>query len=252
MNPLENFPPLYYINLDRRPDRNEHMVKLIATYGLDGTRVAAVDGKEPIHSRLDVIPERLRPVEIATTISHLQTIRHWLSHSKSDTAILCEDDVSFDTVSSWGCSWKHIKEQFPPYWDIVQLCIIYHPLHECTISLHHRPTTNFSAACYMINRRYAEKLMSLYWNKETKKWRLHGLAPYPLTAEEAIYRPGACLSIPLFTYTGTMGSDIQSQDHIDQYHAISKNIHQFIWKHNTALSLLPMMPPQQIKLNPQK
>lgn len=250
MNPFDQFPPLYYINLDRREDRKQHMEKLLQTYDLSATRVSAVDGSQSIQNKVDVVPARLRPVEIACTLSHLQAIRSWLIHSKSDTAVICEDDISFETVSSWGCSWKQIEEKFPVYWDIVQLGIIYHPLHECTISLHHRPTTNFSTLCYVIRRRYAEKLMSLYWNKETKKWKLHGLAPYPLTAEEALYRPGACLSLPLFIFTNTMGSDIQSQAHLDQYHAFSKQISTYIWQHHNALALLPMMPPQQIKRNP--
>jgi hypothetical protein len=106
---------------------------------------------------------------------------------------------------------------------------------------------DYSAACYMVNRRYAKKLMELYWNEDTQKWRLHGLHPFPLTSEEAIYRPGACLSIPLFTFMGTMGSDIQTKAHLDQYHNYSKALNEHLWKQTTAKQLLPMFPFQTLR-----
>jgi GR25 family glycosyltransferase involved in LPS biosynthesis len=250
MTELESFPPIYYINLDRRQDRDKHIKKLLATYKLKGVRVPAVDGKNlnSFEEYVDVHPPNLKPVQIACTISHLQTIRYWLENSDTDTAVICEDDVSFETVSSWGSSWKDIMTEIPSYWDILQLCIIYHPKQDVIINLHHRTMYDFSAACYMINRRYAQKLMSLYWNEDTKKWKLHGNnGPFPLTSEEAVYRPGACLSIPLFTFTNTMGSDIQSQDHLDQYHLYSKKLSSVLWSNIKVKQLLSMWPLQMIK-----
>jgi GR25 family glycosyltransferase involved in LPS biosynthesis len=249
-NPLESFPPLYYINLDSRQDRKKHMEKMINMYSLQATRISAVNGKNLVDQYVEQIPPRLRQVEIACTVSHLTAIREWYTTSNSETAIICEDDVCFDGVTSWGSSFNEIVNELPPYWDMVQLCIIYHPLHEKIISLHHRVTYDFSAAIYMIRRSYAEKLLKLYWKEDIGKWNINGYHyPLPLTSEEAIYRPGVILSIPLFTFMDTMGSDIQSKEHLDQYHAYSKKLYEHIWKQykGKAKALLQMMPSQVVK-----
>lgn len=250
MNPLHDFPPIYYINLDSRLDRKQHMEKMIDMYSLHATRISAIDGKQPVASYVEQLPPRLRPVEIACTVSHLRAIREWYTTSDTDTAIICEDDVCFDGVASWGCSFTDMIGQLPSYWDMVQLCIIYHPLHEKIITLHHRTTYDFSAAIYLIRRSYAEKLLQLYWKEELGKWNISGQRfPLPLTSEEAIYRPGVILSVPLFTFMGTMGSDIQSKEHLDQYHTYSKNLYHHVWKQykGNAKALLQMMPAQVIK-----
>ena len=250
MNPLESFPPVYYINLDHRQDRKKHMDEIIATYSLQATRVSAVNGKKPMESYVERRPQNLRPVEIACTLSHLQAIREWYTTSDTNTAIICEDDVCFSEVPSWGCSWADIVARLPAYWEVVQLCIIYHPLQDKILNLHHRTTYDFSTAIYMIKRSYAQKLLQLYWKEDIGKWNLDGAYyPLPLSAEEALYRPGVTLSLPLFVFMGTMGSDIQSQEHQDQYHAFSKQLYHYVWKQyaGKGLSLLQMMPQQMIK-----
>jgi GR25 family glycosyltransferase involved in LPS biosynthesis len=250
MNPLESFPPVYYINLDSRKDRQKHMEGIIQTYSLQATRISAVHGKKPLLGFVENIPDNLRPVEVACCLSHLRAIREWYSTSNTDTAIICEDDVCFDEVKSWGCSWSDIVARLPAYWDVVQLCIIYHPMQDKILNLHHRTTYDFSAAIYMIKRSYAQKLLQLYWKEDIGKWNIDGAYyPLPLTSEEAVYRPGVVLSIPLFTFMGTMGSDIQNQDHLDQYHAFSKQLYHYVWKQyaGKGLALLQMMPQQIIK-----
>ena len=246
---LAGFPPLYYINLNRRKDRDTHMKQYLKKYKLNGTRVEAFDGSVAgfYDDLVEATPPHLRDVEIACTLSHLNAIRQWLDTSDSDTAFICEDDLSFDTISSWGCTWKDIESQIPHYWDIVQMCVIHHPQREIILNLHHRTMYDYSTACYLIHRRYAQKLMSLYWNDATKLWKLDMVVPFPLTSEEAVYRPGACLSVSLFTFTGTMGSDIQSKDHLDQYHNFSKQLHQAVWQQRNAPQLMKMWPLQIFK-----
>lgn len=243
---LEGFPPLYYLNLKRRKDRDEHMKKLIKTYKLNGTRVEAVDGTVvgSYDNLVEATPPYLKDVQIACTISHLQTIRHWLLNSDTETAVICEDDVSFEHVEQWGVNWKEIESAFPHYWDIIQMCVIFHPNQDIIFNLHHRTMYDYSAACYMVNRRYAKKLMDLYWNDAAQCWRLHVVVPFPLTSEEAVYRPGSCLTIPLFTFTGSMGSDIQNKDHLEHFHTFSKMLHKHLWQQIKAPQLLNMWPLQ--------
>lgn len=53
-----------------------------------------------------------------------------------------------------------------------------------------------------------------------------------MTSEETIYNPRVCLSIPLFTYTNSHGSDIQMPEHLHQIHKSQKNMY---WMHYNVL-----------------
>lgn len=139
-------------------------------------------------------------------------------------------------------------DKLPYYWDIFQCCITYHPLHPATISLHTHQTTDFSAVCYLIRRPYAEKLMSLYWRAGT--WKLDYPSTLSLTAEEILYRPGVCLSMPLFTYTNEFESSIQTREHMNSYHVPSREFIIQVWQHvkktntdvlNKVVTLPPML-----------
>lgn len=243
-----NFPPLYYINLDHREDRNDYMTRLLHEFDLNGTRISATNGSKGLDSLsqyVDVLPSNLRPNEIACTISHLRAIQYWLQTSTSDTAMFCEDDISFSTLRKWNFTWDDVLSSLPYYWETLQCCIIYHPEKEKIISLHHRTSYDYSAACYVIKRSYAEKLMSYYWNTITKKWKLDYKTPFTLTSEETVFRPGVCLSVPLFTFTNEHGSDIQSTEHLETFHTFSKKIHSTIWDQLPKLqntSILKMFP----------
>ena len=246
---MENFPPVYYINLEHRVDKRAHMEKNIVPY-VNATRMVAIDGRKDNTDMLyhRSVPQRLKPTEIACTLSHLNTIREWLTTSKTETALICEDDVSFETVASWPFTWQQVVDKLPYYWDIFQCCITYHPLHPATISLHIHQTTDFSAVCYLIRRPYAEKLMSLYWREGT--WKLDYPSTFSLTAEEVLYRPGICLSMPLFTYTNEFESSIQTREHMNSYHVPSREFIIQVWQHvkktntdvlNKVVTLPPML-----------
>ena len=245
-----SFPPLYYINLDHRPDRNEHMRQLLEEYKVNGTRVPATDGTsgpQSLTRLVDFLPADLKASELACTVSHLRAIQYWLQTSQSETAMICEDDISFDGLRKWNFLWSDVLAALPYYWEVLQCCIIYHPEKEKIISLHHRTAYDFSAACYVIKRPYAKRLMSYYWNPATNRWRLDYKTAFRLTSEETIFRPGVCLSLPLFTFTNEHGSDIQSSDHLESWHALSKEIHASVWqglpklKNASVLQMIPVI-----------
>jgi hypothetical protein len=217
-------------------------------YKISGVRVPATDGSDGLESLarlVDKLPDNLSPNELACTISHLRAIKFWLETSKSDTAIICEDDICFSAVKKWNFSWDDVIASLPYYWEILQGCIIYHPQKEKIVTLHHRTSYDFSAAFYVIRRSYALRLMSYYWSPAANKWTLDYKTALKLTSEESIFRPGVCLSMPLFTFTNEHGSDIQSADHLESWHALSKKIHVAIWDQLPSLknaSILQMFP----------
>jgi len=246
---LDHLPPLYYINLDHRSEKRAYMEQLLSSHQLQGTRISAtnglVDNSDLLHE--GVIPARLKPTEIACTISHLRAIREWLTTSDTETALICEDDLSLDTVQHWPFTWRHVMDQLPYYWDIFQCCITYHPLHPPIISLHLHQTTDFSNVAYVIRRSYAEKLMRLYWRDGT--WKLDYPSVYPLTVEEVVYKPGVCFSLPLLTYTNEFESSIQTKEHMNTYHVPSREFICSIWKqiHKTNVNVLNLQQPVKVE-----
>ena len=265
---LAGLPPIYYINLDRRPDRLEHMEKMCKQYKVPSvTRTTAIDG-EKVANYLYQAPRtfkghevtgvnwdtsilnRMIPLkwtEIACLISHLRAIREWLESSNSPMALICEDDLSLETTTSWGCNWQEISTALGAAkmpdgsdWDTIQAALTYMPGHSNVISLHPRGNEDHCACAYFIRRGYAERLMATYWNAPLRRWSFTPRI-YRQTSEEVVYRDGKCLSIPLFTYLNT-GSDIQTKDHADALHIYSRNVALDVWKRESAMSLLQMSP----------
>lgn len=92
----------FYINLDRSPDRNQHVVSQASRLGWTCHRVQAVDGKQP--GQLDIIAKNdfvgMSGAELGCVGSHLKAVRTaWLANL--DYALIFEDDVSFDFVPHW-------------------------------------------------------------------------------------------------------------------------------------------------------
>lgn len=242
---LEGIPPLYYINLDRRRDRRDHMEKMLSDAGItNATRITATDGQRAANCITEA-PPGLSWSEIACLVSHLRAIREWLETSDSLTAIICEDDLSFETVPRWGCGWPTIaaalesaKMSDASDWELVQMAIIYTPGRPTTINLHERRPEDWSACAYLIRRPYAERLVSTYWNAASRRWSFPP-STVRQTSENVILLAGKCLSIPLFTYTRA-DSDIQTAEHVETFHTRSRDLVLSAWQTHNAQSLLRM------------
>jgi hypothetical protein len=240
---LQWLPPVYYINLDRRPDRRAHFEAIAAAAGLkDATRTVAVDGIKARALIKGAPPAALSVNELACLISHLRAIREWLETSDSEFAFICEDDVSFETAAHWGCNWSAIlgilKEEKMPSgadWDVIQAALTYVPELPAIMNLHPRLGQDWCAAAYLLRRSYAEKLIDTHWDVTTRRWTIPEGAGKP-TSENLILH-GNCLSIPLFTYINT-GSDIQSKEHTAVWHNSSRERVLAAWKSGSATKLV--------------
>ena len=205
---LEGFAPLYVINLESREDRRNYIVDAIKNIGIENYTIAkAVDGNNAdleslIHGR-EKLP--LSNPELGATISHLDTIKRWLGESDSDYAIIIEDDLSFETVDLWGFTFKDFLGSIDKEYDILQLCIIHN--YKINRKLHIKEKHDWSAACYLIKRSWAEKLIAKHYVNDK-------IALYPnweSLADALIYNEARAYSIPLFTYTLDFESSINKQ-----------------------------------------
>lgn len=168
MAKLDNFGPVYLINLPDQIERSQHMKKQFAKNNItDYTMIHAVDGRtsdlrEIVYGKYP----KLRSAEIGCIASHVKAIQTWLDTSDSEYAIIMEDDCSFDNVKHWQWDWNYFMANVPEDADIVQLVMLKED--NVKFNMHRKDRYNpsdffsysWSTACYLIKRSYAKKLIS--------------------------------------------------------------------------------------------
>lgn len=213
---LKGMGPVLWINLDTETDRQEHMNGLFDYYGIENTRISAIDARgdndatEFLYGRF---PELITPGELGCTMSHLKAIKHFYYETDLDYIIICEDDIVFDTVEYWPFTWSGFMSSVPYDWDVLQCSIT--STKNLRANLHPRLINDFCAAFYIITRHHAEKLIKHHVKGD--KYRLDQKIKPRATSEEIIYNSGRTYSIPMFTYRYDFDSGIH-QDHIEVFH----------------------------------
>lgn len=214
-NKLNNFPHVYYINLDDDVDRKVASEEQFDTYGVSYTRISGYDGRKSnlFEHLTGRYPPMMNSKEVGASLSHLKAINYWYCNSDSEYAIICEDDVSFVTVDYWPFNWDDIISNLPYDWEIFQMAIINDM--QVSANLHHRYINDFSAACYLIKRDYAKRLLSYHVHGE--KYKLdNGVKPRAV-ADDLVYNAGRAYAMPLFLYNVNLDSTIHTE-HINIYH----------------------------------
>lgn len=254
-NKLNNFPHVYYINLDDDVQRKVSTEEQFDSYGVKYTRISGFDGRksnlfEHLSGRY---PQQMNSKEVGASLSHLKAIKTWLETSDTEYAVVCEDDIVFEPVDYWPFDWDTIFKNLPYDWEIFQMAIINDI--QISVNLHHRYINDFSAAAYLIKRSYAERLLSYHVVGE--KYKLdNGVKPRAV-ADDLIYNAGRAYAMPLFTYNVNVDSTIH-QDHVATFHLNCYNVVTNFWKnegryikdwkqlfdYNPLFGRLPAMPQQ--------
>ena len=113
---LKNIGPIYYLNLDGQPEREEYMEDQLKYWEIENyTRISAYDGRDDDLS--DIIagryPMGMSSGETGCTTSHLKAIKHWMETSDSPYAIIMEDDVDLEIVKNWDFTWAQFYSLVP-------------------------------------------------------------------------------------------------------------------------------------------
>ena len=204
---LRGIPPVYCINLDDQPERWLYMKSQFEYWEIENyERISAYDGREDDLS--DILkgryPDNMSSGEVGCVTSHLKALKHWLETSDSSCALIIEDDCDLDPVKYWGFTWKDFYSKIPYSYDVVQLAII-NPA-QVHMQLHPRFVNDFSTACYVINRRYAQKLLDFHTKGD--KYKIDQRVLPRAVADDLIYNTGLTYSFPIFLYKLDLGSDI--------------------------------------------
>jgi GR25 family glycosyltransferase involved in LPS biosynthesis len=213
---LRNLPPIYYINLDSQVERRTYMEEQFKYWEIENyTRISAYDGRTSDLSEIlkGTYPENMTSGEIGCTCSHLKAIKEWYETTDTPYALIMEDDVDINIARFWNFTFSDFLAKVPYAWDCVQLAII--STGDINVPIHPRFVNSFSTACYILTRRYAEKLLSFHSRGDLYKLD-QGVTPRA-TADDLIYNAGLTYACPLFLYKLELGSTIHS-DHVELFH----------------------------------
>lgn len=164
--------PIFYINLDRSPHRNEFMCAQIKQLGAVATRCAAIDGNDIKVQYVNSYPS-LTKYEIGCTLSHLRAINQ-AYESGTEIAMICEDDVWFLTISLVP-DLSQVINNAPSDWEILQIqnqSMKAVSVDDLKYVRNAAPKIMFGAACYLINRRGMKTIIDLTLKDET--WHISG------------------------------------------------------------------------------
>ncbi len=193
---IDGIDSIFWINLDRCPDRKAKMELLLRSFKVPNHRISATDGcienASAIFRQLK-LPSNpaLRLTQYGCLLSHLEAIRHFIEKTSHETILVLEDDISFDFMSTWNQSTQQIMDQAPADWELIMLSYIslrelvalYTPWHPDPFG---RWQFNLNGTmAYLINRKGGQKLMDLFWKGD--HWMLDNQCQH--VADEVLYHP---------------------------------------------------------------
>ncbi len=212
---LEGIGPILWINLDTESNRRKYMEGLLDSNGIPHTRISAVDTRslDDLSNIMCGFPEMVTKAELGCTMSHIKAIKYFYEETDLDHVVICEDDISFDTVPHWPFTWKEFIKNAPYDWDVLQCSIT------CTknlrVNLHPRLINDYCTVMYVITRHHASKIIKMHF--KNGKFKLDQKFKPRAASEEVVYNSGKTYSIPLFIYRCDFNSSIH-QDHIETFH----------------------------------
>ncbi len=206
MNKLENFGPVYLINLPDQETRLNHIKKEFSTHGIENYKIIeAVDGrKSDLRGIVHGNYPKLRPSEIGCLASHINAIKAWLEDCDDEYGIIMEDDCSFDNVKYWQWTWDEFMQNIPDDADIIQLVILKEDDIKFNMHLKERYNRHdyfsyaWSTACYVIKRSYAQKIVKTFLIEGRYEFAEGKYKNKP--ADVVLYNLGKAYTMPILTH----------------------------------------------------
>jgi hypothetical protein len=218
---------IYYINLDRRPDRRAHMEHVLQKN--TAVRIQAVDFQNNF-APYNVLKYSAVTLGLyAGSCSHIIALDTFLTTSTDEYAFIAEDDIE-DTYSQY---WKqyHYDLLTSDKFDILQMQTTsdkYNNSGLTEIQLHES-----GAALYRIRRNIAQRIVDRFFNKATNTIDLT-LHHYPV-ADKLVWDFGTVYLIPMVSYLDVKDSDTMPEnktmnDYWSNFFSNAKTKYLHYWK----------------------
>jgi glycosyltransferase involved in cell wall biosynthesis len=197
---LRNLPKLFVINLDESESRLENLkIKLEKFEGIIWERCTAVNSPSKDQFTLND----------AVKQSHLSAIQKFLSDRELKCAIICEDDLSLETLYMWNFTWEELQRRIDSAEiDILQLVVITKSTSTFQGGLRRRREgIDWSSGAYYLTRQGAEKILAK---------NCHCRIQNGIT-EPDLFDSLNVFSFPIFVCDSQIESTLH-QDHVEKYH----------------------------------
>jgi len=165
--------PVFYINLDRQPDKRRYMESQFAVYNISPTyRVPGIDGKHVQPHEFEssyTFTEYLEPHQIGCVMSHVRAIEMFYN-TGADIGLVIEDDLNFAPLGHVDFTIPDIVAAAPSDWEIISLhttsCNHYDDdnRYNPTLCMYKRTSVKehcLSAAAYLVKRSTAKYILDL-------------------------------------------------------------------------------------------
>jgi hypothetical protein len=227
INKLKGLPPIILLTLDERPDRQEYAEIQYDYWGIKNyTKVSGSkyqsstyeDWKDlVILNPFDGDERKNRYLtDISIALSYLLIIKNWLETTNDPYVIIMEDDYDLSFIQHWHFDWEYLMNNIPYDWDCIQISFENPNLIPCFL---HPILSGHGVGASLINRRYAEKLISLHY-KDGKfdlskkignyKWsKIETMYPN-FTVDYFLGHNGKTYCIPLISINQNFGSYAQN------------------------------------------
>ncbi len=228
---LDGIDIIYWINLERSPDRKKNMEEMFqdsAFSGILNERIIGVDGKkDKIYDMIQVSKHTANDSEYGCLLSHLNAIKKF-NESSYEISLILEDDCTLEFKKYWKKSVKEIIQDAPTDWEIIMLS--YTDLHNLTDWTKAKDytlnqTNLYSTLSYIINKKGAKKIVADCENLSCYKDKVYLLNTNEVhVADIYIYKNAItyCYKYPMFISRSNNESTIHAE-HLD-VHEKSKQI----------------------------
>lgn len=229
---LRGLPHIIVATIDERPDKLEYTQTQYDYWGIkDYTAVSGSKYQLSTYEDywkdmviLNPFPQGFKRrnhhiAEVSITLSHLINIKNWLETSSDPYVIIMEDDYDLSFIEYWHFDWEYLMNNIPYDWDCIQMSFENDKLVPCFL---HPILSGHGTGASLINRRYAEKIISLHY-KEGKfdlsqkicnyKWSnksTGGLGMPNFTTDYFLGHCGKTYCLPLISINPELGSWAQN------------------------------------------
>jgi hypothetical protein len=172
-NKLKGFPPIRLLTLDERPDKVEYTETQYDYWGIknytkcSGSKYQRSTYEEwkdaVILNPFDECKTRDGHItDLSIAISYLMIIKNWLETTDEKYVLLMEDDYDLSFIEYWHFDWEYLMNKIPYDWDCIQISFENPYVIPCFL---HPLLSGHSTGASLINRRYAEKIISLHYKE---------------------------------------------------------------------------------------
>jgi len=203
-NYLDGIDIIYWINLDRAPERKKIMEQIFqddSFKNIPNERIVAIDGnnEESVYDQIKVDNYNTGPKEYACLLSHLNAIKKF-NESKYDVALILEDDCTLELKKYWKKTVKEIMKNAPYDWEVIMLNYIIisgneHPFIDWNNDSDYTDVIPSGTLSYLINKKGANKIIKTENNK-------YILSDIHHVSDSYIYKSAKtyCYKYPMFIY----------------------------------------------------